>query len=41
MNGHTQGIDDINQPIDQVIFRTKDKKHGKEINLKCTVRFPD
>jgi len=34
-----QGIIDMNQPIEHVIFRTKDKKHGKDINLKCTVIF--
>jgi hypothetical protein len=33
-----QGIIDMNQPIEYVIFRTKDKKHGKDINLKCTVK---
>lgn len=32
-----QGIIDTNQPIENVIFRTKDKKQNKDINLKCTV----
>ena len=34
---HSQGIIDANQPIDRVIFRIKDKKQGKDLNLKCTV----
>ena len=35
----SQGIIDMSQPIEQVIFRTRDKSHGKDINLKCTVRL--
>jgi hypothetical protein len=35
----TQGIIDMNQPIEHVKFRTKDKKHEKVIDLKCTVRL--
>ncbi len=34
-----QGIIDMNQPIEHVIFRTRGKAHAKDINLKCTVRF--
>jgi hypothetical protein len=34
-----QGIIDMNQPIEHVIFRTRNKTHAKDINLKCTVRF--
>jgi hypothetical protein len=34
---HNQGIIDMNQPIDRVIFRSKDKKQNKDLNLKCTV----
>lgn len=36
---HSHGIIDMNQPIENVIFRTKDKTHGKDLKLKCTVRF--
>ncbi|CAF0926188.1 unnamed protein product [Rotaria sp. Silwood1] len=34
-----EGAIDSNQPIDHVIFRTKDKKHSKDLNLKCTTLF--
>jgi hypothetical protein len=34
-----QGIIDMSQPIGHVIFRTRDKNHGKDVSLKCTVRF--
>lgn len=30
---------DLNQPVEHVVFRTKDKKHGKDLNLKCTVNI--
>jgi hypothetical protein len=37
---YNQGITDMNQPIERVIFRTKDKKEqGKDLNLKCTVNI--
>jgi hypothetical protein len=36
---HNQGIHDMNQPIDRVIFRSKDKNQGKDLNLKCTVNI--
>lgn len=36
---HSQGIIDMNQPIEHVLFRTKDKSHGKDLKLKCSVRF--
>lgn len=34
---HSQGIIDMNQPIEHVIFRAKDKRQGKDLNFKCTV----
>ena len=34
-----QGIIDMSEPIENVIFRTRDKNHGKDVSLKCTVRF--
>jgi len=36
---HNQGIIDMNQPIERVIFRARDKTKRKDINLKCTVIF--
>ncbi|CAF3435054.1 unnamed protein product [Rotaria socialis] len=36
---HNRGAIDVNQPIDHVVFRTKDKKQSKNLNLKCTTLF--
>lgn len=35
----SEGVLDANQPIDHIVFRTNDKKHGKDLKLKCTVNI--
>ncbi|UJR28415.1 hypothetical protein I4U23_009655 [Adineta vaga] len=30
---------DMNQPVERVVFRSHDKKQGKDLNLKCTTLF--
>ncbi len=35
----SHSIIDMNQPIERVIFRSNDKKQGKDLNFKCTVNI--
>jgi hypothetical protein len=35
----SHGIIDMNQPIERAVFRSNDKKQGKDLNFKCTVNI--